>query len=864
MLHAQPPKALDLPTGLGKTSVMAVWLVAQTLGAGHLPRRLVYIVDRRAVVDQATEEAERLREWLASSGLGGTLGLAGRRLPISTLRGQFVDNHEWLEDPSLPAIIVGTVDMIGSRLLFEGYACSRKMRPYHAALLANDTVFVLDEAHLVPPFERLLARIVAGDGLRPAHQEDDVVVPRPRLMSLSATGRERDGAFHLWEDDYTDPIVRERVTARKRLCVESVDGQAKLAHALAERAWALAQGCDRPVRLLVFANKRLDAQAAKAHLEAKVARDASGKKLAVRTELFVGGRRNRERQAAAETLRQMGFIAGSAAPDEPTFLFATSAGEVGVDLDADHMVCDLVAWERMVQRLGRVNRRGKGAAEVLVLAHETDELKTRNAPVLELLERLPTVADAPETAPGWDASPFALGQLRDGAPNEYALASTPPPLHPALTRPLLDSWSMTSLREHTGRPEVQGWLRGWVDDEPQTTVLWRRLLPPPHTPARRVRLFFEAAPPHASERLEAPTKLVASWLISRVKVLSNLDGSRDAADRIPRHQPVAYALNSAGERHQSWTREDIEKTTSVRSRRRLERELSGSFLVVDARIGGLTSDGLLDDKTKSTDVETLDGTAPDDWVPQPRDDARPVVPFRVRTRTADEAQDVVDENEVWFQSFRQPLTMTEDEEVSTWLVVEKWRHAATTEEGRAAGRPQSLTEHEAWAAESARRIGEAVGLPAALCDALVVAAALHDEGKRSTRWQSAFNAPSEGRPFAKTKGPVNVWLLDGYRHELGSLPVAQADSRFKALDPEHQDLVLHLIAAHHGFARPTIRTSGCDDAPPSALVARARDVALRFFRLQARWGPWGLAWLETLMRAADQIASRRNEEEGAR
>ena len=50
------PSALDLPTGLGKTSVMSIWLIARAHGA-RLPRRLVYVVDRRAVVDQATDEA---------------------------------------------------------------------------------------------------------------------------------------------------------------------------------------------------------------------------------------------------------------------------------------------------------------------------------------------------------------------------------------------------------------------------------------------------------------------------------------------------------------------------------------------------------------------------------------------------------------------------------------------------------------------------------------------------------------------------------------------------------------------------------------------------------------------------------------
>ncbi|MGH8294542.1 MAG: DEAD/DEAH box helicase family protein, partial [Steroidobacteraceae bacterium] len=116
--------AVDIPTGLGKTATMAVWLVARALGAS-LPRRLVYVVDRRVVVDQATEVAESLRAWVEKERpVANALGLGDRPLPISTLRGQYVDNREWLEDPSSLAIVVGTVDMVGSRLLFSGYGVS--------------------------------------------------------------------------------------------------------------------------------------------------------------------------------------------------------------------------------------------------------------------------------------------------------------------------------------------------------------------------------------------------------------------------------------------------------------------------------------------------------------------------------------------------------------------------------------------------------------------------------------------------------------------------------------------------------------------------------------------------------------------
>lgn len=84
----------------------------------------------------------------------------------------------------------------------------------------------------------------------------------------------------------------------------------------------------------------------------------------------------------------------------------------------------------------------------------------------------------------------------------------------------------------------------------------------------------------------------------------------------------------------------------------------------------------------------------------------------------------------------------------------------------------------------------------------------------------------------------------------------------KTLSPELQDLALHLVAAHHGFARPVIAIDGCEDAPPAMLEERAREVALRYARLQKRWGPWGLAWWEALLRAADAQASRDNDQRG--
>ena len=201
-----------------------------------------------------------------------------------------------------------------------------------------------------------------------------------------------------------------------------------------------------------------------------------------------------------------------------------------------------------------------------------------------------------------------------------------------------------------------------------------------------------------------------------------------------------------------------------------------------------------------------------------------------------------------------------------WLYIQKWRDASNSENDRAVGRSQTLAEHQTWATMRASTIGERLALPDEYRNMLCIAARLHDEGKKAVRWQRAFRAERDAKkfgiegPLAKTRGPINQALLDGYRHEFGSLRLAKEDAEFKKLPEELQDLALHLIAAHHGFARPLIATSGCDDAPPSLLDERAREVALRYARLQERWGPWGLAWWESLLRAADVQASRANDE----
>lgn len=832
---------------------MAIWLVARALGA-PVPRRLVYVVDRRAVVDQATVVAEGLQLWVGNEpGVRDALGLAGA-LPISTLRGQFVDNKQWLADPASPAIVLGTVDMVGSRLLFSGYGVSHKMRPYHAGMLGTDTLVVLDESHLVPPFERLIEQIASGidahgKSLRAAPGDGAArYVPPLRLLSLSATGRRRAAseAFVLNDEDHRHPVMHQRLHAHKGLALLPEVAAKDVPDALASQAWGLTDKGRRPARVIVFVNSRDHAQKVQAVLEKLAGPSAS-------TELFVGGRRVYEREAAADRLRSLGFIAGSDQTiHHPTFVVATAAGEVGVDLDADHAVFDVVAWERMVQRLGRVNRRGSGKAQVLVVPFARDEAKAlaQQAAVMQVLQNLPCGADGTR-----DASPAALADLKERPDLLPAIeqASTPAPLHPPLTRAVVDAWAMTSLDSHSGRPEVGPWIRGWPDEPelPQTTVVWRSHLPVDDDhrilAGQDWDLFWDAAGPHLAEQLERDTPHVLSWILARAKAAQAAAWRPDSpADERPvsADHVVAVVVSDATAERRALRAIDLLQA----NKRDLERLLTGATLMVDRRLGGLSS-GLLAEASDdwATDVTEL-GT---DSAPGP-------VPFRV-LRVAAAMMDAPSDG---WRTEASIAVQRNEEGVVTWLLVRsRIEQQAGSEEGRSgARRAQLLDEHQAWAEAAARQGSLAIGLDHDHAEMLAAAAFLHDEGKRATRWQQAFHASGDG-PYAKTVGRPDIALLDGYRHEFGSLPYAEAHARLKSLAPDLRELCLHMIAAHHGAARPLIRTTGAAE-PPSRVAQRARDVALRYAALSKAWGPWGLAWWEALLRAADQQASRRNDEQG--
>ena len=169
-----------------------------------------------------------------------------------------------------------------------------------------------------------------------------------------------------------------------------------------------------------------------------------------------------------------------------------------------------------------------------------------------------------------------------------------------------------------------------------------------------------------------------------------------------------------------------------------------------------------------------------------------------------------------------------------------------------------MTQHLEAAGKFAALIVKKLGLAEPLATAVTLAARYHDLGKDRKLWQTSIgNREYPKKVLAKSDHSRPPENLSGYRHEFGSVHDVTKEASYKDLPPDMQDLVLHLIAAHHGRARPHFPAKEAFDPEKmeSDSLTIALEVPRRFARLQRKYGRWGLAYLESLVRASDYLAS---------
>lgn len=858
-------KSCDIPTGLGKTSIMAIWLLALAHHANArtltgFPRRLIYVVNRRTVVDQATREAERLREALSTkTELQEVVGILrslcvqadGVPLAISTLRGQFADNQEWRNDPAHPAVVVGTVDMVGSRLLFSGYGVGFKTKPLHAGFLGQDALLVHDEAHLEPAFQALLVKIEKEQW--EDERSEQMPWPKLRVMELSATSRgsgavgQKKKPFELTDaeknppdvipDPPTEPIhhLWRRLKAKKAVHLHESQDEEKLADEIAR----LALGHNDPDRdraVLVFVRKVEDVE----KVVKKLPKDS--------TVQLTGTLRGLERDGLVKKPVFQRFLPESnrdrdVAPAPGTvYLVCTSAGEVGVNISADHMICDLSTFESMAQRFGRVNRFGNRDDTCIDIVHpkkfekkdKNGKFDGRRQKTLELLKQLVG-----------DASPAALGKLDLTA---RLAAFAPPPTILPVTDILFDAWALTTIRGRLpGRPPVEPYLHGISEwQPPETYVAWRDEV--------------EVITGTLLERYK-PEDLLEDYPLKSHELL------RDLSDRVFKHLQKIAAEHPDAPVWIIGMRDSIEVTTLKKLTDGNKAAINHMIVLLPPLVGGLTQTGTFDGaavkkKSKAGDAaESGQATDPlrydvaDLW----EDDKGPL---RKRVWQGDDTPlGMALERDIKIENLEDGDA--EPAKVWWWFVR---KPEAASERSRTA---YPLQPHLDEVRDAARPIVGRLGLRDDVTNAVILAAWFHDLGKHREGWQRSLgNDHYPNRVYAKSgRLPDGAVLrprefLKNYRHEFGSLldlldGKHQRHAEFMKLNHEMQELVLHLVAAHHGRARPHFPIEEAFDPEGDSKVAAALAIEIprRFARLQRKYGRWGLAYLESLVRAADYAAS---------
>lgn len=415
------PQNLGAPTGAGKTNVIPCWLLALVENR-DLPHRLVYVVDRRSVVDQSTKVVEETYAKIeADASMAASLNLT-EGLGISTLRGEYADNQEWSHLPHRPSVVCGTVDMVGSRLLFSGYGDGAYSRALHAGLLGNDTLIVFDECHLVPAFATLLENIHhAGGKLKPFH-----------VMLMSATGSSGSDVS-LKDDDLNTEPLKSRLQAVKEVQLINHPQPIKKIVSLAR---------DKPpIRTIVFVQSPSTAVEIAAQLTGRVV-------------LLTGTMRGKERDDLVDNPVFQAFTKAGE-PAEPHYLVATSAGEVGIDLTCSRLITDATYAPSLVQRFGRCNRFAEcEAAEIHVVTSDKDWAIYGDD--LNFIQSL-----------DGDASCINLWERRE----DVARLAKIPPMIATLEPHVLNILSMTSL--HNDVP-VDAYLRGKQKDSRYVDICFRQ------------------------------------------------------------------------------------------------------------------------------------------------------------------------------------------------------------------------------------------------------------------------------------------------------------------------------------------------------------------------------------------------------
>ncbi|HEY6423403.1 MAG TPA: type I-U CRISPR-associated helicase/endonuclease Cas3, partial [Pseudonocardiaceae bacterium] len=747
--------------------------------------------------------------------------------------------------PVACVVLNATPDMWGSRLLLRGYGASRQARPREAGLLARDSVVIVDEAHLARQLLRTARRVTELQGCA----EDELAPPPLQVVETTATPSTAGGAtLGVEEADFaTDPELA------RRLC------KAKPVRTLPLPTWPLPdKGSARRagVRELAGAAQRLRAEFGPTvgclvntvAVAVDVAKELESAGLTV--ELLCGRLRPHDIAELRRRRPNLLALAGDPAVD---VLVGTSTLEVGVDLDLHAMVTELAPGTALAQRAGRVNRLGLRSTAVEV-ALPTDlgtlkEGKTGPYEVEDLQDALAWLRHREVDELG--LAPWAL---RDAVPPAPSVRRVPDARVPAV-----DTWQFLRLElwdtyqlartsdELAAEPDLELWLsddlsldrdvgllvRAGLDADVAAAVAMLRVLPP-----RRHEVFPARITPARTVLKEL---IEAGRVVLRVRA-GDVDVLDDSDDLRPGDQVV---IDSSCAVFRAGVVDEVGTEVATDVLEQADPRPGYLALVLHGLPEGAESP--IAEPTRAARaslaavVEGLTQGATgrrQEWLKQ--------VATLLRGRIAD--ADVVWQESVGSDEQHRVLiadqrrARRDDEVRQTWTTAEH---------------PVTLDHHQDAVAERAAAVGDGLGLSAELVEVLRLAGLHHDDGKEDRRFQVSLKAPDDA-VLAKSWGlspaqyrveRARSGLPSGWRHEQLSAALCWA-----TLDADaERDLVTRLVGTSHGHGRAAYPHTGAELCVEPAAVELFDDGLWDEIveRTNRRFGVWGTAYLEALLRAAD-------------
>lgn len=461
-------RLVRVPTGLGKTlGVLGAWVYNRVVRHDDTwPRRLVWCLPMRVLVEQTEAEARKLVERMGllwDSQPGSHAGRVGVHLLMGGS-----DAGEWTLHPEECAILIGTQDMLLSRALNRGYASPRARWPMEFGLLSSDCLWVMDEVQLMDVGLATSAQLQAfraqdaarGQSLRPCHSWWMSATLQAGWLESVETRAMIDG-LRSSQVSIPPPLRREGLWTVAKPC--SVRRDVQDLKAWGRLIWDEHQAA-RPGTwgrvTLVVVNTVKTAAGLYAAVRAELRKTkAPPPELHLVHSRFRGHERRQWRN---------GFLCRDACTaTADRIIIATQVVEAGVDISATTLITELAPWPSLVQRFGRAGRYGAGS-RIIVIDRQLKEGAVKPYQAGELEAAAAALALLP------DASLAALEAFEEQHPELLPRLYPYAPLHLLLRRELDELFDTTP--DLTGADlDISRFIRS--GDERDVLVFWRDVAP---------------------------------------------------------------------------------------------------------------------------------------------------------------------------------------------------------------------------------------------------------------------------------------------------------------------------------------------------------------------------------------------------